>query len=88
MVASMAISAAQAEGAQRILLFALPVIFTPFIIGFPAGLIVYWITTNVWTIGQQYAVKTFWPAPPVATVAEVKATRAPPPPPRKKKKRR
>lgn len=88
MVASMAVSAQQAEGAQRVMLFALPVIFTPFIIGFPAGLIVYWITTNVWTIGQQYVVKTFWPAPPVLTVEEVKATRPPPPPPRKKKKRR
>ena len=88
MVASMAISAAQAEGAQRVLLFALPVIFTPFIITFPVGLVLYWITTNIWTIGQQYVVKTFWPAPPVATVEEVKATRAPPPPPRKKKKRR
>ena len=88
MVASMAISAAQAEGAQRVLLFALPVIFTPFIISFPAGLILYWITTNVWTIGQQYVVKTFWPAPPPETIDEVKAKRAPPPPPRKKKKRR
>ena len=88
MVASMAISAAQAEGAQRIMLFALPVIFTPFIISFPAGLILYWITTNIWTIGQQYVVKAFWPAPPVATVEEVKAKRAPPPPPRKKKKKR
>jgi YidC/Oxa1 family membrane protein insertase len=88
MVASMAVSAAQAEGAQRVMLFALPVIFTPFIISFPAGLILYWITTNVWTIGQQYVVKTFWPAPPVATVEEVKAAKAPPPPPRKKKRRR
>jgi len=88
MVASMAVSAAQAEGAQRLLIFALPVIFTPIIIGFPAGLILYWITTNVWTIGQQYVVKTVWPAPPVPTVEEIKATRPPPPPPRKKKKRR
>lgn len=88
MVASMAISAAQAEGAQRVMLFALPVVFTPFIISFPAGLILYWITTNVWTIGQQWVVKAFWPAPPVPTVEEVKATKAPPPPPRKKKKRR
>jgi len=88
MVASMAISAAQAEGAQRLLLFALPVIFTPIIIGFPAGLILYWITTNVWTIGQQYVVKAVWPAPPVPTVEEIKATRPPPPPPRKRKKRR
>ena len=89
MVASMAVSAAQAEGAQRVLLFALPVIFTPFIIGFPAGLIVYWITTNVWTIGQQYAVKAFFPAPDAATApAMAKAVKAPPKPPRKRKKRK
>ncbi len=88
MVASMAVSAAQAEGAQRLILFALPVVFTPFIISFPAGLILYWITTNIWTIGQQYVVKAFWPAPKIATVDEVKATRVPPPPPRKKKKRK
>ena len=54
---------------------------------FPAGLVLYWITTNVWTIGQQYVVKTFCP-PPAADAEEVKATRPPPPPPRKKKKRR
>jgi YidC/Oxa1 family membrane protein insertase len=88
MVASMAVSAAQAEGAQRVLLFALPVIFTPFIIGFPAGLIVYWITTNVWTIGQQYAVKAFFPAPEPVTTAMAKAAKPPPKPPRKRKKRK
>jgi len=88
MVASMAISAAQEEGAQRMLLFALPVVFTPFIISFPAGLILYWITTNIWTIGQQYVVKAFWPAPETPTLAQVKAAKAPPPPPRKRKKRR
>jgi YidC/Oxa1 family membrane protein insertase len=88
MVGSMAVSASQAEGAQRIMLFALPVIFTPFIINFPAGLIVYWITTNVWTIGQQYAVKTFWPQPEAKTPEEVKTAKPPPPPPRKKKRRR
>jgi YidC/Oxa1 family membrane protein insertase len=84
----MAVSASQAEGAQRIMLFALPVVFTPFIISFPAGLILYWITTNVWTIGQQYVVKAFWPAPPIQTVDEIKAAKPPPPPPRKKKRRR
>ncbi len=39
-------------------MFGLPIVFTPFIISFPAGLILYWITTNVWTIGQQYVVKS------------------------------
>jgi YidC/Oxa1 family membrane protein insertase len=88
MIASMAISAAQAEGAQRALLFILPIVFIPFIVSFPAGLIVYWITTNVWTIGQQYVVKAFWPAPPVPTIEEIEKTKPPPPPPRKRKRRR
>ena len=34
---------------QRLLMLALPFLFVPFIIGFPAGLIIYWITTNFWT---------------------------------------
>jgi YidC/Oxa1 family membrane protein insertase len=48
---------------QRRIMFALPFIFVFVIIRFPAGLIVYWITTNIWTIGQQLAVKRFLPPP-------------------------
>jgi YidC/Oxa1 family membrane protein insertase len=36
---------------------ALPFFFVIFIINFPAGLLVYWITTNTWTIVQQYIVR-------------------------------
>ena len=70
------------------MMFVLPLIFVPFIITFPAGLVLYWITTNVWTIGQQFAVKRFIPPPQVATPEEERAAKPPPPPPRKKKKRR
>jgi YidC/Oxa1 family membrane protein insertase len=42
---------------QRIIFLALPFVFIPFIIGFPAGLLVYWITTNTWTIVQQFIVR-------------------------------
>src|SRR3954453_20024531 len=42
---------------QRMIFLALPFIFIPFIINFPAGLLVYWITTNVWTSVQQYLVR-------------------------------
>src|SRR3954451_6380971 len=42
---------------QRMIFLALPFIFIPFIIGFPAGLLVYWITTNAWTSVQQYMVR-------------------------------
>jgi YidC/Oxa1 family membrane protein insertase len=36
---------------------ALPFIFVTFVIQFPAGLLVYWITTNLWTIVQQSIIK-------------------------------
>jgi YidC/Oxa1 family membrane protein insertase len=42
---------------QRYLMLGLPVVFVPFVIGFPAGLLVYWITTNVWTLGQQFTIR-------------------------------
>jgi YidC/Oxa1 family membrane protein insertase len=73
---------------QRAMMFILPLIFVPIIIGFPAGLVLYWITTNVWTIGQTYAIQKLVPAPATPTPEEVKASKPPPPPPRKKKKRR
>src|SRR3954447_14695759 len=48
---------------QRRLLFIFPIFFSFIIIRFPAGLIVYWITTNVWTIGQQLFIRGFPPPP-------------------------
>jgi YidC/Oxa1 family membrane protein insertase len=79
-----------ADRTQRMIMFGLPLIFVPIIISFPAGLIVYWITTNVWTVGQQYVVKKVAPPPPKATpeaVEAAKAAKPPPPPPRKRKRR-
>lgn len=80
-----------ADKSQRTLLFLLPLFFVPFIISFPAGLILYWITTNIWTIGQQFVIQKVVPVPVEATPegeAAIKATKPPPPPPRKKKRRR
>jgi YidC/Oxa1 family membrane protein insertase len=48
---------------QKRLMFALPFLFVPFIINFPAGLLVYWITTNTWTIGQQLMIRKVLPPP-------------------------
>jgi YidC/Oxa1 family membrane protein insertase len=42
---------------QRIIFLALPFVFVIFVISFPAGLLVYWITTNLWTIVQQMIVR-------------------------------
>ncbi len=85
------VMAVTADKSQRMLMFALPLIFIPFIISFPAGLILYWITTNVWTIGQSFVVQKLIPAPVAATpegAAAIAATKPPPKPPRKKKRKR
>ena len=42
---------------QRRIMLLMPLFFVIFIINFPAGLIVYWITTNAWTMGQQYVIR-------------------------------
>jgi YidC/Oxa1 family membrane protein insertase len=76
------------EGPQKYIMFVLPVVIAPFIITQPAGLAVYWISTNVWTIGQQFVVRELAPPPEIPSEEERKATKAPPPPPRKRKRRR
>jgi YidC/Oxa1 family membrane protein insertase len=52
---------------QRMLMMALPFVFVAFVINFPAGLLVYWITTNLWTVGQGLVVRRL--APPVVAPA-------------------
>ena len=42
---------------QRMIFIALPFFFVIFVWQFPAGLLVYWITTNLWTIVQQAIVR-------------------------------
>ena len=42
---------------QRMIFLALPFFFVVFIINFPAGLLLYWITTNLWTIVQQAIIR-------------------------------
>jgi YidC/Oxa1 family membrane protein insertase len=58
------------EKTQRQIMLFMPLIFVFFIISFPAGVIVYWITTNSWTILQQYIVKRRLgpPVPPATPV--------------------
>ncbi|HSS32309.1 MAG TPA: YidC/Oxa1 family membrane protein insertase [Solirubrobacterales bacterium] len=80
-----------ADKSQRTMMFVLPLIFVPFILSFPAGLILYWITTNFWTIGQGLVIKRVIPMPVAATpagAAAIQEAKAPPPPPKKKKRRR
>ncbi|MBH5335961.1 membrane protein insertase YidC [Streptomyces pactum] len=38
---------------QKVLMYVFPIMFAVFGINFPVGVLVYWLTTNVWTMGQQ-----------------------------------
>ena len=56
-LASSLLMSVSADKNQRMIFLALPFVFIPFVINFPAGLLVYWITTNLWTIVQQFIVR-------------------------------
>jgi YidC/Oxa1 family membrane protein insertase len=51
---------------QRRMMMLLPLVFVLFIFKFPAGLLLYWITTNIWTVAQQYIIRRRVGPPPVA----------------------
>ncbi|MGI5469801.1 membrane protein insertase YidC [Streptomyces sp. CA-132043] len=48
---------------QKMLMYVFPVMFAVFGINFPVGVLVYWLTTNVWTMGQQMFVIRRNPTP-------------------------
>jgi YidC/Oxa1 family membrane protein insertase len=68
-VASGWFMSAQAQMSQRIMFLILPFIILPFIIDppgstvFPVGLLMYWVTTNLWTVGQGLVTRRLMPKP-------------------------
>ena len=48
---------------QKILLYVFPVIFAVSGVNFPIGVLIYWLTTNLWSMGQQFYVIRRMPAP-------------------------
>ena len=49
---SLLMSSPTMDKTQRQIMLVMPLFFVIFIINFPAGVIVYWITTNTWTIAS------------------------------------
>jgi YidC/Oxa1 family membrane protein insertase len=56
-------STAMQSKAQRYMIMFLPIVFLPFILGFPSGLMIYWLTTNLWTTGQGVITRRLMPRP-------------------------
>jgi YidC/Oxa1 family membrane protein insertase len=48
---------------QKMLLYVLPVVFAIGGVAFPLGVLIYWTTSNLWTMGQQFYVIRNNPAP-------------------------
>ncbi|OIK23847.1 membrane protein insertase YidC [Streptomyces malaysiense] len=48
---------------QKMLMYVFPIMFAFFGIRFPVGVLIYWLTTNVWTMGQQMYVIRNNPTP-------------------------
>jgi YidC/Oxa1 family membrane protein insertase len=72
-------SAATMDPMQRRLMMFLPVVFVLFVFRFPAGVLVYWITTNFWTMGQQWIVRQrVGPRVAVAGASTIDGTAGPP----------
>jgi YidC/Oxa1 family membrane protein insertase len=51
---------------QRTMMMILPVAFVPVLVNFPVGLVLYWVTTNLWTVGQGVVTRRLVPKKPPA----------------------
>jgi YidC/Oxa1 family membrane protein insertase len=74
-VASTYFMSATMDKTQRYLMMFLPVVFLPVVSNFPIGLVLYWMTTNLWTVGQGLITRRLAPKP---VVPEKKSSRTPP----------
>jgi YidC/Oxa1 family membrane protein insertase len=61
---------------QKILLYVFPVIFAVTGINFPVGVLLYWFTTNLWTMGQQFYVIRNSPQPGTPAFDALEARKA------------
>ena len=62
-VASTFFMSATMDKTQRWIMMFLPVAFLPVISRFPTGLLLYWMTTNLWTVGQGLVTRRLAPKP-------------------------
>jgi YidC/Oxa1 family membrane protein insertase len=64
---------------QRRIMMVLPLVFLTVVARFPTGLVLYWMTTNLWTVGQGLITRRLMPKPGAA-LPRPKRPAAPPPP--------
>jgi YidC/Oxa1 family membrane protein insertase len=77
-MASTLFMSATADKTQRRLFMLMPLVFVFVIARFPAGLVLYWMTTNLWTVGQGLVTRRLFPKTAVPLVPERRTSRTPP----------
>ncbi|MGH2872345.1 MAG: YidC/Oxa1 family membrane protein insertase, partial [Solirubrobacteraceae bacterium] len=70
LASTMLMQAPGMDKSQQRLMMLIPLFMVIFIIRFPAGLIIYWITTNAWTMTQQYTIRRMMGPAPVAAATD------------------
>jgi YidC/Oxa1 family membrane protein insertase len=60
---------------QKMLMYILPICFAISGVNFPIGVLLYWLTTNVWSMGQQFYVIRRMPAPGSQAEKDLQARR-------------
>ena len=76
-MASTLYMSATADKMQRTLFMLMPLVFVFVIARFPAGLVLYWVTTNLWTVGQGLITRRLMPKTPPPDLFK-RASRTPP----------
>lgn len=78
MLAASEITAKNLEPQQRWMMRILPVVFTVFLLSFPAGLFMYWITSNLVTLVQNYLIYNHGPGKKVPVAPDKEKASAQP----------
>ena len=76
-VSSTYFMSATMDKSQRYLMMALPIFFIPFLLRFPMGLVIYWVTTNLWTVGQGLVTRRLAQKPGSAPAEPKRSSRTP-----------
>jgi YidC/Oxa1 family membrane protein insertase len=82
-VASTYFMGATMDKTQRNIMMVLPLVFITVVSRFPTGLIIYWMTTNLWTVGQGLVTRRLVPKTPAPKLGATpagpkKSSRTPP----------
>jgi membrane protein insertase Oxa1/YidC/SpoIIIJ len=59
-------------------MMVLPLVFITVVAHFPTGLVLYWVTTNLWTVGQGLITRRLVPKTPLPAFGPKRTSRTPP----------